>query len=106
MSSFTVSLLVEILVAGLLAVTIAYCITLNRRLTRLRSDEQSLKATIAELITATEIAGTYDAWIMGGHHACGKASTTGRWRCFGWNTTGQLGVGTTTNDGELVDLCP
>ena len=56
MSSFTVSLLVEILVAGLLAVTIAYCVTLNRRLTRLRSDEQSLKATIAELITATEIA--------------------------------------------------
>lgn len=59
-----------------------------------------------EVLTATEIAGTYDAWIMGGHHACGKATTTGRWRCFGWNTTGQLGVGTTTNDGELVDLCP
>ncbi|MGU9982208.1 DUF6468 domain-containing protein [Phreatobacter sp. HK31-P] len=56
MSSFTVSLLVELLVAGLLAVTIAYCVTLNRRLIRLRSDEQSLKATIAELITATEIA--------------------------------------------------
>jgi hypothetical protein len=56
MSSFAVSLIVEILVAGLLAVTIAYCMVLNRRLIRLRADEQSLKATIAELITATEIA--------------------------------------------------
>ncbi len=56
MSSFTVSMLIELLVAGLLVATIAYCVTLNRRLTRLRSDEQALKATIAELITATEIA--------------------------------------------------
>lgn len=56
MTSFTVAMVVELLVAGLLAATIAYCITLNRRLMRLRSDEQSLKATIAELITATEIA--------------------------------------------------
>jgi chromosome segregation ATPase len=37
-------------------VTIAYCILLNRRLKRLKADEHSLKATIAELITATEIA--------------------------------------------------
>ncbi|MPZ39186.1 MAG: chemotaxis protein [Rhizobiales bacterium] len=36
--------------------TIGYCYTLNRRLERLRADEQSLKGTIAELITATEIA--------------------------------------------------
>ena len=56
MSSFTISMLVELLVAGLLVATIAYCVTLNRRLIRLRSDEQSLKATIAELVTATEIA--------------------------------------------------
>ena len=56
MSSFTVSMLIEVLVAGLLAATIFYCVTLNRRLTRLRSDEQALKATIAELVTATEIA--------------------------------------------------
>ncbi|QCK88069.1 chemotaxis protein [Phreatobacter aquaticus] len=56
MSSFAVSLVVELLVAGLLAVTIGYCMLLNRRLVRLRADEQSLKATIAELITATEIA--------------------------------------------------
>jgi chromosome segregation ATPase len=36
--------------------TIGYCILLNKRLTRLKADEHSLKAVIAELITATEIA--------------------------------------------------
>jgi chromosome segregation ATPase len=36
--------------------TIAYCMLLNARLKRLKADENSLKATIGELITATEIA--------------------------------------------------
>jgi chromosome segregation ATPase len=36
--------------------TIGYCMLLNKRLKRLKADESSLKATIAELITATEIA--------------------------------------------------
>ncbi len=49
-------LIIESLVAVLLLLTIAYCILLNRRLGRFRADEQSLKATISELITATEIA--------------------------------------------------
>ncbi len=49
-------LIIEILVAVLLMVTIGYCILLNKRLVRLKSDEQALKATISELITATEIA--------------------------------------------------
>ena len=49
-------LMIELLVVILLMVTIGYCYTLNRRLERLRADEQSLKGTIAELITATEIA--------------------------------------------------
>ena len=49
-------LVIEILVAMLLMLTIGYCYTLNRRLERLRADEQSLKGTIGELITATEIA--------------------------------------------------
>jgi Domain of unknown function (DUF6468) len=48
--------LIESLVAILLMLTIAYCVILNNRLKRLRADEQSLKCTIAELITATEIA--------------------------------------------------
>lgn len=43
-------------VAILLALTIVYCIVLNRRLKLLRADEQSLRATISELVTATEIA--------------------------------------------------
>lgn len=49
-------LMIELLVALLLMVTIGYCYTLNRRLERLRSDELSLKSTIAELVTATEVA--------------------------------------------------
>ncbi len=49
-------MMIEGLVAILLLLTIGYCIMLNRRLTRLRADEQTLKATISELITATEIA--------------------------------------------------
>src|SRR5690349_852474 len=48
-------LMIESLVAVLL-VTITFCIVLNKRLKKLRADEQALKGTISELITATEIA--------------------------------------------------
>jgi hypothetical protein len=48
--------IIESLVAVLLVVTIGYCFVLNKRLLRLRADEQALKATISELITVTEIA--------------------------------------------------
>jgi hypothetical protein len=48
--------MIESLVAVLLMLTIGYCMLLNSRLKRLKADEHSLKATIAELITATEIA--------------------------------------------------
>lgn len=54
MSNF--GLAIESLVALLLAVTIGYCFTLNKRLMRLKADEHALKATISELISATEIA--------------------------------------------------
>ena len=47
---------IESLVAVLLVLTIGYCMLLNSRLKRLKADESSLKATIGELITATEIA--------------------------------------------------
>jgi len=47
---------IESLVAVLLMLTIGYCMLLNARLKRLKADEHSLKATIGELITATEIA--------------------------------------------------
>ena len=49
-------MMIESVVAVLLMVTIGYCIVLNKRLRRLKADEMSLKATISELITATEIA--------------------------------------------------
>jgi len=54
--SHTLGIAIESLVAALLMVTIGYCMLLNTRLKRLKADEHSLKATIAELITATEIA--------------------------------------------------
>ncbi|GKQ53136.1 DUF6468 domain-containing protein [Bradyrhizobium sp. Ce-3] len=54
--SHVLGLVIESLVAVLLMLTIGYCWLLNKRLQRLKADEHSLKATIAELITATEIA--------------------------------------------------
>ena len=54
--SYTFGIVIESLVAILLLLTIGYCAILNDRLKRLRAGEQSLKATISELITATEIA--------------------------------------------------
>jgi uncharacterized protein DUF6468 len=52
----SIGVVIETLVAILLVLTIGYCMLLNRRLKRLKADEHSLKAVIAELITATEIA--------------------------------------------------
>src|SRR3977135_2712100 len=54
--SHSLGIAIESLVAVLLMLTIGYCMLLNKRLKRLKADEHSLKATIAELITATEIA--------------------------------------------------
>ena len=54
--SHSFGIAIESLVAILLMLTIGYCILLNARLKRLKADEHSLKAVIAELITATEIA--------------------------------------------------
>ena len=54
--SHSFGIVIESLVAVLLMLTIGYCMLLNARLKRLKADEHSLKATIGELITATEIA--------------------------------------------------
>ena len=54
--SHSFGIVIESLVAVLLMLTIGYCMLLNKRLKRLKADEHSLKATIGELITATEIA--------------------------------------------------
>jgi hypothetical protein len=61
---------IESLVAVLLMITIAYCVILNSRLMRLKADEQALKATIAELITATEIAERAVAGLKTTAHEC------------------------------------
>ncbi len=47
---------VESMVSILLLFTILYCVRLNNQLRLLKADEQSLRATISELVTATEIA--------------------------------------------------
>jgi hypothetical protein len=54
--SYGFGFMIEGLVAILLMVTIGYCVILNNRLKRLKADEQALKGTIAELVTATEFA--------------------------------------------------
>ncbi|MEM9635187.1 MAG: DUF6468 domain-containing protein [Pseudomonadota bacterium] len=56
MSTLPLGMIIEGLVAVLLLITIGYCWMLNKRLQRLRADEQVLRATISELMTATEIA--------------------------------------------------
>jgi hypothetical protein len=52
----SLAIMTDGMVAILLVLTISYCIMLNRRLKLLKADEQSLRATISELVTATEIA--------------------------------------------------
>lgn len=54
--SYHYGFIVESMVSILLLLTILYCVRLNRQLRLLKADEQTLRATISELITATEIA--------------------------------------------------
>jgi len=54
--SYHYGFLVESMVSVLLLLTILYCVRLNKQLRLLKADEQSLRATISELVTATEIA--------------------------------------------------
>ena len=68
--SYGFGFLIESLVATLLLVTIGYCVALNSRLKRLKADEQSLKATISELIMATEIAQRAVAGLKTTAHEC------------------------------------
>ena len=48
--------IVEGLVILLLLITIGYCVLLNRRLVRLRTSEDAMRATIGELVHATDAA--------------------------------------------------
>jgi uncharacterized protein DUF6468 len=54
--SYHYGLVVESMVSILLLLTILYCVRLNNQIRLLKADEQSLRATIGELVTATEIA--------------------------------------------------
>lgn len=53
MSGSFVGGMVEGLVATLLLVTIVYCVSLNRKLERLRADETDMKNLVGDLIDAT-----------------------------------------------------
>ena len=71
--SYHYGLLVETMVSILLLLTILYCVRLNKQLRLLKADERSLRATISELITATEIAdraiGGLKSTMQEGEHA-------------------------------------
>lgn len=56
MSGLPFGLIVESLVAILLATTIGYCVVLNQRLKRLHSDRDQLRKMVTDLITATNLA--------------------------------------------------
>ena len=75
-------MIIDGLVAILLVLTIGYCMMLNRRLKLLKADEQSLRATISELVTATEIAERAIGGLKLTVHECdtrlGRAAAQGR----------------------------
>src|ERR1700743_1849714 len=54
---FTLGLIVELALTGLLAVTLVYCIVLERRLSAVRKGQEGLKSTIGELNDAITHAG-------------------------------------------------
>src|SRR5262249_39714003 len=54
--SMSMPLMIEALVAVLLVFTILYCMRLNRSIVQFKSQERTMKATISELVTATETA--------------------------------------------------
>jgi hypothetical protein len=49
-----IGMLIEAMVCVLLAATIAHCVVLDRRLRRLKADEDAMRKTIGELIGATD----------------------------------------------------
>jgi hypothetical protein len=63
-------MVIESLVAILLMLTVGYCMLLNKRLKLLKADEHALRATISELVTATEIAERAIAGLKVTVHEC------------------------------------
>ena len=58
MTQFSPGLIIEILLVLLLAVTVGYCMILNRRLGTLRSAQSELRQIVFELASATQTAET------------------------------------------------
>ena len=56
MTGLPLGFVIESIVAILLAITIGYCILLNRRLQRLQADRSALQQMIADLVNATNMA--------------------------------------------------
>lgn len=54
--SINFGFLIESMVSVLLLLTILYCVRLSNQLRQLKADEQALRTTISELVTATEVA--------------------------------------------------
>ena len=52
--SYNIGLMIESLVAVLLALTIVYCARLNKQIGQLKADEKLMKASIVELVITTE----------------------------------------------------
>lgn len=99
----SIGLIIESLVAVLLLITIGYCRLLNSRLKVLKADEQSLKATIAELITATEIAERAIGGLKITVRECDE--TLGGQLATASDLTGTLGRQITAGNEVLKRLC-
>lgn len=54
MSEFPVGLILELVVVGLLCVTVAYCFVLNRKLQQLRSAQNDMRLVVQDLNMATQ----------------------------------------------------
>jgi hypothetical protein len=86
MSGLPLGLLVETLVAVLLATTIGYCVILNQRLKRLHADRDQLRRMVADLVQATTLANAAVAELK---TAALEADTQLRYRV---EEAGRLGV--------------
>jgi hypothetical protein len=56
MLGLSMGLFIESAVAVLMALTLGYCVILNRRLARLHADREALKLMVGDLIAATTLA--------------------------------------------------
>lgn len=77
MFGLPLGIIVETLVAILLATTIGYCVILNQRLKRLHADRDQLRKMVADLVQATDLA---NAAVQELKTAAVEADTVLQWR--------------------------